>query len=414
MKKNLLFCLVILLVSFAGQAFAQTATTDKFGIEGCERHYQSAVKFIVDTQVVHPFSVSNTSKVIISRGNLQYCPARDEWRFAERQFDRCGNGKAAYPPAGPDYATAERGITTVFYDSIDYSTKDATTKSGYKEIHGVPCNNLLVSKNYQGWIDLFAWGTSGHGKRVGDQYALYFHPYDLNNADVNPTYNRYGYGPSYGGGRGPGAKNNNFDTASGTNRYFDWGYANHIREYSGCSHNENGAVVHRRDSTMYAPGVWRTLTSAEWTYLLTTRKVGDEDSAFSYVRIKYGDHETDTVTGVIIYPDDFNFSEVGVAALKFGAYYGLQADIDKATWESLENAGCVFLPTSTVRSYKDGALYINEDILTNVAYYWTSTARSAASAEDVRFAHYIKLLNPTDTYSKFYGLFVRLVQDYTK
>ena len=410
MKKNLLFCLVILLVSFAGQALAQTATPDQVGFDGCNRHYQSAVKFIIDTPVVHPFSVSATSKVIFSRGNLQYCPAKDEWRFALRQFDRVGNGKAANPPAGAAYATAGYGITTVFYDSTDYSTKDPASPNGFKIINGVPCNNLLVSKNYQGWIDLFAWGTSGHGKKVGDQYAVYFYPYDLNNQDVNTTYNRYGYGPSYGGGRGPGAKNNNFDTASGTNRYFDWGYANHIREYSGCSHSSNGSLLHAKDSTMYAPGVWRTLTSTEWTYLLITRKVGGEDSVFSYVRIKYGENATDTVTGVIIYPDDFSFSEAGVASIGFGARN--VTEINAADWEALENAGCVFLPGLGTASWSDDGkrIYDEKARMQNVLY-WASDGASAAQARICQFYMYTRETYPKNQGSRNFGNAVRLVQD---
>ena len=33
------------------------------------------------------FSVSETKQVIFSRGNLQYHPANNKWRFAESQLD---------------------------------------------------------------------------------------------------------------------------------------------------------------------------------------------------------------------------------------------------------------------------------------------------------------------------------------
>ncbi|MBQ2440664.1 MAG: hypothetical protein II502_00550, partial [Paludibacteraceae bacterium] len=78
---------------------------------------------------------------------------------------------------------------------------------------------------------------------------------------------------------------------------------------------------------------------------MTKRIVAGNDSAFSYVRIKYGANPTDTVTGVIIYPDDFTFSEAGVGALNFGANYEI-TQIDAATWEALEDVGCVFLPST--------------------------------------------------------------------
>ena len=128
--------------------------------------------------------------------------------------------------------------------------------------------------------------------------------------------------------------------------------------------------------------------SAEWTYLLTERKVGDEDSAFSYVRIKYGDHETDTVTGTIIYPDDFSFSEVGVAALKFGVTSGAQAELDKATWEALEAAGCVFFPWQSSVRINSGVLEVtNEWKYGMMATYYSSQAVSAQDVYGVDFGH---------------------------
>ena len=203
------------------------------GAPGCERHYQSAVKFIVDTPTVHPFTINKLGgSVVFSTGNLQYCPARDEWRFALRQFDRVGKGKSVYAPEGlkTDGTHINDNGTTVFYDSIDYSTKD-NTPSGFKEVKGVPCNNTLISKKYGGWVDMFAWGTSGQGRKAQDSLAVFFNPYDLNGVDLGHAANKFGYGPSFDAGHGPGAISNNIDVKSGTNRFFDWGYRNVIREY---------------------------------------------------------------------------------------------------------------------------------------------------------------------------------------
>ena len=373
----------------------------------CDRHYEAAIKFLIDTPILHPFSVTENTKVIFSRGNLQYCPARDEWRFALNQHDRVGNGMQANPPAGTDYATVNKGITTVFYDSIDYSTKDATTSSGYKEIHGVPCNNSLISENYEGWIDLYSWGTSGHGKRVKDAGATYFYPYELNNENV-VSYNVYGFGPSFGNGHGPGALTNDIDTNSGTNRWFDWGYGNYIREYNPCSHPTTGPLSHARDSTMYLPAVWRTLTGDEWLYLLTKRVVSGNDSAFTYVRLKYGDNATDTVTGLIIYPDDFIFSEADVAILPFGPYSINEIDAD--TWAALERVGCIFLPGSSSRKFNSGNPIIKEQEYGIECAYWSATASSVSQASAIRFAFREKQISKiNDTRSS--GFLVRLVQD---
>ena len=59
------------------------------------------------------FSVSPTKKVYFAEGNLQYQPSTDSWNFAENQWDY-------------------RGTSDV---------------------------NISISSSYNGWIDLFCWGT---------------------------------------------------------------------------------------------------------------------------------------------------------------------------------------------------------------------------------------------------------------
>ena len=59
-----------------------------------------------------PFSVSASKQVFFSKGNLQYHPANDEWRFAESQLDYIGDA------------------------------------------------NSNCSSSYNGWLDLFGWSTS--------------------------------------------------------------------------------------------------------------------------------------------------------------------------------------------------------------------------------------------------------------
>lgn len=107
------------------------------------------------------FSVSATTKVRFSKGNLQYQASTDTWRFADDQYDIIGNG------------------------------------------------NNNISSTYDGWIDLFGWGT-------GD----------------NPT---------------------NTSTADSTySTFIDWGT-------NAISNGGNQA------------NMWRTLTIEEWDYLLQTR-----------------------------------------------------------------------------------------------------------------------------------------------
>ena len=105
------------------------------------------------------FSVSATKTVTFSPGNLQYHPANDEWRFAPSQLDYVG------------------------------------------------ADNAKISPFYNGWIDLFGWGTGN-----------------------NPTKTS--------------RDNGNYQT------FVDWGV------------NKIGND---------APNTWRTLTYDEWEYIINRR-----------------------------------------------------------------------------------------------------------------------------------------------
>ena len=66
---------------------------------------------VVSKYVAKPFSISDKQKVVFSQGNLQYHCKDQKWRFAEQQYDFAGK-----------------------------NTRD-------------------ISATYDGWIDLFSWGT---------------------------------------------------------------------------------------------------------------------------------------------------------------------------------------------------------------------------------------------------------------
>ena len=86
------------------------------------------------------FSVSDSTQVYFSHGNLQYQASTDTWRFAENQWDYIGS------------------------------------------------DNSNISSTYSGWIDLFGWGTSGW-----DSGNTYYHPWDSNNSSGS-HYGRPGSG----------------------------------------------------------------------------------------------------------------------------------------------------------------------------------------------------------------------------
>ena len=83
------------------------------------------------------FSVSADKQVTFSKGNLQYHPANDEWRFAENQSDYIGN--------------ANSNIAADYNDWIDLfgcGTGDAPTKSSTSD------------SDYSTFVD---WGTNQIG-----------------------------------------------------------------------------------------------------------------------------------------------------------------------------------------------------------------------------------------------------------
>ena len=73
------------------------------------------------------FSVSDTTKVYFSRGNLQYQASTNTCRFAENQWNYVGRGNA-----------------------------------GNVYENGIKCNNDSISSTYDGWIDLFVWGKGNN------------------------------------------------------------------------------------------------------------------------------------------------------------------------------------------------------------------------------------------------------------
>ena len=150
MKKLFYFFIILLAVAFAA--------CDNGQPEGPSNPDQPSDP-TTGTFVAKPFSVSATKTVTFSPGNLQYHPVNDEWRFAHNQTDYIGDA------------------------------------------------NANISSTYNGWIDLFGWGTGN-----------------------NPT----------------NASTDSDDYAT----FVDWGV------------NKIGS---------YAPNTWRTLTYDEWGYIIIRR-----------------------------------------------------------------------------------------------------------------------------------------------
>ena len=205
---------------------------------------QIVVKTLPEGTLNGMFSISNDEQIYFSQGNLQYQASTNTWRFAENQDDIVGN------------------------------------------------DNKNISENYDGWIDLFGWGTSGYNGK---------NPYMTSSTSED-----------YGDGE---------NDIAGTN--YDWGVNNAI------SNGGNQA------------GLWRTLTRTEWKYLIQTRTNASS---------KYGVAKVNNVNGLVLLPDDWTLpADVTFTSGASGDY--AQNTYSAEDWAKMETNGAVFLPAA---GYRDG------------------------------------------------------------
>lgn len=186
------------------------------------------------------FSVGENKKVRFSMGNLQFHPKKYEWRFAEHQWDIIGE------------------------------------------------DNLKVSPTYDGWIDLFGYGTSGYMGCQPTETSL-----------IEKDY------PS--------------GSIAGTK--YDWGVYNPI---------SNGGNKE---------GLWRLLTREEADYLYNKRPFADKLRAEATVN---------NVKGYIILPDNYYDRR---ACIPFDATpSGSKTNnYDIELWDKFEESEAVFLPEAGYR-----------------------------------------------------------------
>lgn len=257
MNKSTFFAIALFFAAVLGSATAQV--TDSYRPGGFDYNGAS----------IKTFSVSDTTAVQFSRGNLQYNAALDKWRFALRQYDfACGD-------------------------------------------------NANIAEGYDGWIDLFGWGTSGWNSG-----ATAYQPWATGS-----------YSSFY-----PGDDSGNDLTGAYANA--DWGIYNKI---------ENGGKY---------KGMWRTLTKEEWEYLIGNNiKRNGKWGACTIAGI---------CTGVLLLPDDWT--------LPSGCSYTAGNDRGYITnsytysqWEKMQTAGAVFLPAA-------GNLGgTNVTAAREQGYYWSSS-----------------------------------------
>ncbi len=299
------------------------------------------------------FSVSATKKVRFSKGNLQYQASSNTWRFVEN-----------------------------FSDFIKLDNRYATA-------------------DYDGWIDLFGWGTSGYDNTANDPFAINYQPWAKDkNTPISKTYtihgdeiesincemqsitgrcdtiwensqtylsdntNYYGYGPSLF----MADKN-----LTGTSASYDWGVYNAI--------SNGGNEV----------DVWRTMTIEEWDYLLSSRPLA------IYLRSQA---KVCGLNGYIILPDNF--------VLPNGLNWNYQASdwttnlYDSIAWNKMEDAGAIFLPAAGYRTSSGGSFGSN-------GYYWSASYIDKSASYVIYFDSNTLTVRSRRDRSNRYS--VRLVQD---
>lgn len=209
-------------------------------------------------------------KVYFSQGNLQYRASNSTWQFATNQYDYIGD------------------------------------------------NNSNISQNYNGWIDLFGWGTSGWN--CGNTY---YRPWDtdISNPDL--------YGPH---------GNNNL---IGSYANSDWGVYNAVANGSNMSNQ------------------WRTLTYIEWEHIFYRR------STISGIR--YAKAKVNGVNGLLVLPDGWKTSYYSLSSTNSDSASYSSNTISASQWSTLEQHGVVFLPASGER-YETLVRFVGSS-----GHYWSAS-----------------------------------------
>ena len=328
------------ILNFGGGATGATALEN--GIEANKFYRIDGSMPIVVTVKPIEFSVGSGTTVTFSPGNLQYLGQAEKghkWRFAEHQWDYMGDG--------PNTTTGKKGNVNL---GADYEGKYNT---GSEKPGGSETEADSVAAR-----DLFCWGATGFQDTRSHAYQKNYKPYSTSITAASgtaATYNKYGYGPDYDG-------------------------------------NEYGLTVEAKSDWGCVPGLpsagdgktWRTLSGAEWAYLLNTRSGQFAPEIGSSTDCRYAEVKVNGVSGMMIFPDEFAWpSSVKEMPKTYNTYssdyngvnYGVGAGSD---FEALEGAGVVFLPAA-------GGRY--GTILGDGTYggYWSSSCSSSSDAYRMGF-----------------------------
>ena len=304
---------------------------------------------------------SGGTKVKFSKGNLQYLGKAAEghkWRFADHQWDYMGDGPSGSKPGNVDLGT------------LGYTAEQYNYGSGAD-------GGSETDKDMESARDLFGWGATGfqdeRTKLTG--YQTNYQPYSTSKtaqSGTAATYNKYGYGPDYDAANEYGLSVKNKS---------DWG----------CLKIGDDPA-----------NTWRTLTSAEWIYLLNTRTTETTDLPNSS---RYAKVTVNGVKGLLLFPDSFAWtSAMGTAPTATNSAFGAfnAGSYTAAEFTEQEKAGVVFLPAA---GYRSGS---SLNSVGSYGDYWSSACISSYGAYRMYFGS--SGVSPQGNGDRYCGSSVRLVR----
>lgn len=289
---------------------------NKLQADTVKENNSSTVVAIEKGAIKAAFSIAEGKQVYFSMGNLQYKASENVWRFAPNQWEVIGD------------------------------------------------DNTNIASDYDGWIDMFGFGTSGW-----DNGVTSYQPYST--STKNSDY--------YVNGVPANDLTGNFSNA-------DWGIYNKI--------------VNGGNET----GLWRTLSNEEWRFLLFNREGASE---------KRGIANVNGVNGLILLPDNWIvpeglFFNSGLEKEESRTLFSTHNCFNLIQWSMMEKAGAIFLPAESARRGTKVPV-VNNDNAKN-AYYWTSSV--GTTNENATYLYFSSQYLYTTNYdTRAIGINVRLVQD---
>ena len=239
--------------------------------------------------------------------------------------------------------------------NLQYQASTNTWRFAEHQYGYVGNDNSNISSTYSGWIDLFGWGTSGWNSG-----AVCYQPWS-----ISTTSSDY-----YPGG-------SHYNWLIGAYVEADWAWHNAI--------SNGGNVAHQ----------WRTLTNAEWDYLLNSRTNASS---------KRGIGNINGVGGLIILPDSWTLPS-GCPQFTTGLSSNENWTRNSYTldqWAEMEAAGAVFLPAA---GYRNGTAVSD---VGSFGDYWSSTIYNERDAHYLSFSS--RNIQADYNYYRYCGFSVRPVR----